>query len=88
MASFRKLRYQPHYVGGDIIKRRNSNCILDITSINFKDNYFDLLICNHVLEHVVQDTLAMKECYRVMKKGQLVFSQFQYLVIKKHGHHH
>ena len=68
---FRKLKYQPHYVGGDIIKRRNSNCILDITSINFEDNYFDLLICNHVLEHVVQDTLAMKECFRVMKKGSV-----------------
>ena len=66
---FRKLKNEPHYIGGDIIKRRNSNCILDITSINFEDNYFDLLICNHVLEHVVHDNIAMKECFRVMRKG-------------------
>ena len=30
---------------------------------------FDLIICNHVLEHIDNDLLAIKELYRVLKKG-------------------
>jgi SAM-dependent methyltransferase len=42
---------------------------MDVTSIPFEDNYFDVIICNHVLEHIENDSLAMSELYRVMKKG-------------------
>jgi len=42
---------------------------VDITSIPFDNNYFDFIICNHVLEHVSDDKLAMSELYRVMKEG-------------------
>lgn len=40
----------------------------DITEIPFEDNYFDVIICNHVLEHIPDDGLAMTELYRVLKK--------------------
>lgn len=42
---------------------------VDITDIPFENNYFDFIICNHVLEHIPDDNLAMSELYRVMKKG-------------------
>jgi len=42
---------------------------IDISSINFPDNYFDAILCNHVLEHVPDDIQAMKELYRVLKPG-------------------
>ncbi len=72
---FRKLRNEPGYVGGDILRRRNANAIVDITSINFPSKHFDFLICNHVLEHVQDDNKAMKECHRVLKDGGIgVFS--------------
>jgi SAM-dependent methyltransferase len=72
---FRQLKAEPGYVGGDIQKRRNANSIVDVTSINFEQNHFDFLICNHVLEHVQDDKKAMKECYRVLKKGGIaIFS--------------
>ena len=32
-----------------------------------KNNFFDLILCNHVLEHIVEDKLAMMEIYRVLK---------------------
>lgn len=41
---------------------------MNVLNIPFDDNYFDLLICNHVLEHVPNDMDAMKELYRVLKK--------------------
>lgn len=41
----------------------------DICNLPFKDEEFDVILCNHVLEHIPDDTQAMKELYRVMKKG-------------------
>ena len=35
--------------------------------MNFKDNFFDVIICNHVLEHVKDDQKAMSELFRVLK---------------------
>lgn len=42
---------------------------MDITNITFDDNTFDVIICNHVLEHVPDDRKAMSELYRVLKPG-------------------
>jgi len=39
----------------------------DITRLSFGDNQFDLIICIHVLEHIVDDTKAMQELLRVLK---------------------
>lgn len=42
---------------------------LDLTELPFEANHFDLLISNHVLEHIPNDLDAMKEIYRVLKSG-------------------
>lgn len=39
----------------------------DICELPFKDNSFDIILCNHVLEHIPNDTKAMQELYRVLK---------------------
>jgi ubiquinone/menaquinone biosynthesis C-methylase UbiE len=41
----------------------------DICNLPFKDNEFDIILCNHVLEHIPDDTKAMQELYRVLKPG-------------------
>ena len=43
----------------------------DICNLPFKDNEFDVILCNHVLEHIPDDTKAMQELYRVLKPGGL-----------------
>ena len=42
---------------------------MDVTKMTYPDNYFDVIICNHVLEHIRADQKAMKEMYRVLKPG-------------------
>ena len=39
----------------------------DICALPFEDNSFDIILCNHVLEHIPDDQKAMQELYRVMK---------------------
>ncbi len=46
---------------------------VDITDITFDDNFFDLIMCTHVLEHIPDDRKAMSELYRVLKPGGLAF---------------
>jgi len=41
----------------------------DICNLPFEDDSFDMILCNHVLEHIPDDTKAMQELYRVMKPG-------------------
>lgn len=41
----------------------------DICNLPFEDNVYDVILCNHVLEHIPDDTKAMQELYRVLKPG-------------------
>jgi len=42
---------------------------MDITDIKYPDETFDIIMCNHVLEHIPDDIKAMSELYRVLKNG-------------------
>ncbi|MBT8221184.1 MAG: methyltransferase domain-containing protein [Bacteroidia bacterium] len=41
----------------------------DICDLPFDDDTFDVVLCNHVLEHIEDDQQAMKELFRVLKPG-------------------
>lgn len=41
----------------------------DICDLPFQDNSFDFILCNHVLEHIPDDTKAMQEILRILKPG-------------------
>ncbi|MEN8789567.1 MAG: class I SAM-dependent methyltransferase [Flavobacteriaceae bacterium] len=41
----------------------------DICQLPFESDSFDVILCNHVLEHIEDDTKAMAELYRVMAPG-------------------
>ena len=41
----------------------------DICNLPFQDDAFDIILCNHVLEHIDDDRTAMNELYRVLKPG-------------------
>ena len=50
----------------------------DICDLPFKDNSFDFIICNHVLEHIPDDTKAMQELYRVLAPSGTAIVQVPY----------
>ncbi|EOZ93753.1 glycosyl transferase, group 2 family protein [Indibacter alkaliphilus LW1] len=67
------------YIKGDLFVGRYSYpedvVNMDITEIPYPDNYFDLIICNHVLEHITNDHQAMTELYRVLKPSGIAILQ-------------
>lgn len=42
---------------------------IDLLDLRFDDNDFDIVICNHVLEHIIDDNTAIAELYRVTIPG-------------------
>ena len=40
---------------------------MDVHEIPYEENSFDVVICNHVLEHVDDDLKVMSEFYRILK---------------------
>ncbi len=47
----------------------------DICNLPFENDTYDIIFCNHVLEHIPNDTKAMQELYRILKKGGMAILQ-------------
>ena len=47
----------------------------DICNLPFEDHSYDIIFCNHVLEHIPDDTKAMQELFRILKKGGMAILQ-------------
>lgn len=63
-----KIKTNIDYLTSDI-SGKNVMVKMDITDIRFPDETFDAIICNHVLEHIIDDHKAMSELYRTLKRG-------------------
>lgn len=48
---------------------------MNVLDIPFKENSFDIVLCNHVLEHIENDQKAMQELYKVLKKTGIAILQ-------------
>lgn len=56
------------YITGDL-ESPLSDIKMDVHDIPFDANLFDVVFCNHVMEHVADDLQSMKEICRVLKPG-------------------
>ena len=54
------------YVSGDL-ERTDVDVRLDVTRMPFEDASWDVVLCSHVLEHVVDDAAAISELRRILR---------------------
>jgi SAM-dependent methyltransferase len=66
--------HKENYITADI-ESPLAKIKLDVHDMPFPEGSFDVVFCNHVLEHVKDDLLAMKEIYRVLKPGGFAIAQ-------------
>ena len=66
------------YIQADLYPNSEEIRKVDITKIDYPENYFDFVICCHVLEHVCDDVKAIQEIYRVLKPNCLAILQTPY----------
>lgn len=67
---YKRFRNQENldYTTGDLVSPL-ADIHFDLHNIPLDDNTYDVVICNHVLEHVEDDAQCMRELHRVMKPG-------------------
>jgi SAM-dependent methyltransferase len=65
----------PNYLSTDYHENIQVNKRYDITQLPEPSDSFHWIICYHVLEHIENDTKAMDELYRVLKKDGSVIIQ-------------
>lgn len=66
------------YIKCDLFPDASDVVRVDMLAMDFPDNVFDILIANHVLEHVADDVAALLEIYRVLKPGGYAILQTPY----------
>jgi SAM-dependent methyltransferase len=69
--------HSDHYITADI-ESPLAKVKMDIHQIPFEQNTFDVVLCNHVLEHVSDDIKAMSEIQRVLKPGGFAILQIPF----------
>jgi SAM-dependent methyltransferase len=67
----KNINYTASDLSGDFI----SDVRFDITNLSKTHENYDLIICYHILEHVIDDIKAMQELYRVLKTGGTILIQ-------------
>ena len=67
----KNINYTASDLSGDFI----SDVRFDITNILQTYENYDLIICYHILEHVIDDLKAMHELFRVLKTGGTILIQ-------------
>ena len=65
-----------HYVKADLFPYDESVERVDVTNIRYEDKTFDIVVINHVLEHIVNEEKAVCELLRVIKEDGIVICSF------------
>ena len=67
-------RHHIGYTTADLYNRADLKINIEDTGLN--DDSYDMIICNHVLEHVSDYKKALRELYRMVRPGGRVLLSF------------
>lgn len=67
------------YYSSDFKNEFTADYNYNITSIPTKENFFNTIICYHILEHIENDKKAISELYRVLKPDGICFIQTPFI---------
>jgi len=67
------------YVAGDLFPKKHEHVKVDVENIQYPDESFNFILCNHVLEHVSNPIQALREFYRCLVPGGVLLAQTPYI---------
>ena len=73
-----RLKKPNAYIKADLFPSDKGIEKIDMLNIPYPDDYFDVLIANHVMEHVDDDFKALSELHRVLRGGGIAILQTPY----------
>ena len=72
-------KYRENIISIDIYDSENVDIICDAHDLPFKNDSFDFVIVQAVLEHVLSPNIVVQEIYRVLSEGGIVYSEIPFL---------
>ena len=66
------------YIKGDLFPSRPNQVKVNAEQLQFDNGQFDMIVCNHVLEHVDSPEKVLSEFYRCLKPKGLLIAQTPY----------
>jgi len=72
------------YVRGDLFPLSPNHVKINLEKLSFCDEYFDIIICNHVLEHVGDLQSSLRELYRCLSPHGVLIAQTPYSPVLKY----
>jgi SAM-dependent methyltransferase len=66
-------------IESDVALEERTQIVFDSHQIPFHDNCFDLVICQAVLEHVINPSLCVQEIFRVLKNHGYVYVETPFM---------
>jgi SAM-dependent methyltransferase len=61
------------YVSIDVQAFTSSVVPMNLTRLEFPDDYFQVVLCQDVVEHIKDDAAALRDMYRVIRSGGTLF---------------
>jgi len=78
LSKYKNLVYHPAVKYHEGIYYPKNIDLVDITDMYFENSKFDIIICNHVLEHIENDIVALREIFRVLRRNGTAILQVPY----------